>query len=57
LPPDLYRFRVALLGPMAQPLASCVAEAGFLPIPAAEPGAAAVVDATAPGLLAEARQC
>jgi PAS domain S-box-containing protein len=57
LPPDLYRFRVALLGPLAQPLASCVAEAGFLPISAVEPGAVAVVDASVPGLLAEARLC
>jgi PAS domain S-box-containing protein len=47
---------VALLGPAAQSLAACVAEAGFEPSHAIEFGAAAVVDASVPELLAEARK-
>ena len=44
-----------LLGPTAQALASCVAEAGFEPIDDIEFGAAAIVDAACEELLATAR--
>jgi PAS domain S-box-containing protein len=44
------------LGPAAQPLAVCVAEAGFEPSDAVEFGVAAVVDASFPDLLAEAQK-
>ncbi len=44
-----------LLGPTAQALASCVAEAGFEPIDAIEFGAAAIVDAACEELLDTAR--
>ena len=55
MPPDLRPFHVALLGPSAQALLSCVAGAGFEPIDAVEFGAAAVVDASCLDLLALAR--
>lgn len=55
MPPDLRPYRVALLGPSAQALASCVAGAGFEPIDAVEFGVPAVVDASCLDLLAAAR--